>query len=68
MKLSEGDGGDVLRLVRELAPTARTVLVTGYRGEMERLIGQVMSEGADAVCYKPFDVAKLLETVSKLVK
>jgi DNA-binding NtrC family response regulator len=68
MKLPEGNGGDVLRLVREIAPTARTVLIAGYRGEMEQLIGQVLSEGADEVCYKPFDVAKLLETVNKLAQ
>ena len=58
MKLADEDGRDVFRLVRETLPTARTVLITGYRGEMDRLIEQVVQEGADAVSYKPFEIGR----------
>ncbi len=68
MRLPEGDGGQVFRLVRETNPHASTILITGHRGETEQLITQIMAAGADAVCYKPFDVKSLLETVKKLVK
>lgn len=66
MKLPEGNGAEVLRLVRAGNPSARTVLITGYRSEMEQLVEQAMAGGADAVCYKPFDVKKLLDTVKQL--
>lgn len=66
MKLPEGDGGQVFRIVREASPEARTVLITGHRSEMEQRVEQVLSEGADAVCYKPFDVGSLLATVKTL--
>jgi CheY-like chemotaxis protein len=66
MKLPSGDGGTVFRLVRETNPQARTVVITGHRSEMDRLVQQVMSEGADAVCYKPFDMPRLLETLQHL--
>jgi DNA-binding NtrC family response regulator len=66
MKLPCGDGRDIHRLVRGLNPEARTVLITGYRGEMAELVGQVLAEGADAVCYKPFDVPELLTTLRQL--
>ena len=33
---------------------------------MDQLIEQMIAEGADAVCYKPFDVPELLETLGKL--
>jgi DNA-binding response OmpR family regulator len=66
MKLPGGDGGDVYHLVRETSPNARTVLITGHRGEMEQLVERVVDEGADAVCYKPFDVDRLLSTVQEL--
>lgn len=66
MKLPGGDGSTVFRTVREANPDAHTVLITGYRSEMDQLIRQVVSEGADDVCYKPFDVARLLETVQRL--
>ena len=48
-------------LVRETNPQARTVVITGHRSEMDQLIQQVVDEGADAVCYKPFDVAASVE-------
>jgi two-component system, NtrC family, response regulator HydG len=66
MKLPNGSGASVYRLVRGHRPEARTVLITGYRAEMDAVVRQVVAEGADAVCYKPFDVAALLQTVAKL--
>jgi DNA-binding response OmpR family regulator len=66
MKLPDGDGAGVYRLVREADPQARTVVVTGFRGEMEKRVEQVLNEGADAVCYKPFDVGNLLATLERL--
>jgi CheY-like chemotaxis protein len=66
MKLPQGDGTRVFRLVRQSNPQARTVVITGHRTEMDRLVQQVVAEGADAVCYKPFDVPKLLDTLRQL--
>jgi len=66
MKLPGGDGHDVLKLVRETNPQARTVVITGFRNEMEARIQQALAEGASAVAYKPFDVASLLKTVTDL--
>ncbi len=66
MKLPGGDGGSVFRLVRQCNPQARTMLITGHRSEMDEAVQQVVKEGADAVCYKPFDVAKLLGTLELL--
>lgn len=66
MKLGDGGGEELYRMVRQLAPEARTMLITGFRDETDRIIQKIMSEGADAVCYKPFDVAKLLQMVQQL--
>ncbi len=66
MKLADGDGSGVFRRVRVINPQARTVVITGHRPEMDRLVEQVLSEGADAICYKPFDVPGLLDTVTRL--
>jgi CheY-like chemotaxis protein len=66
MKLPTGDGRTVFRLVRQANPQARTVVITGHRAELERMVDQVLREGADAVCYKPFDVGRLLETLDRL--
>ncbi|HYV37093.1 MAG TPA: response regulator [Gemmataceae bacterium] len=66
MRLPQGNGGTVYRLVRENNPLARTIVITGHRSELDQLVQQVVSEGADAVCYKPFDVAGLLSTLQNL--
>ncbi len=68
MKLPQGDGSAVFRLVRQANPQARTVVITGYRTEMDELVRRVVEEGADAVCYKPFDVPQLLETLGRLTR
>lgn len=66
MKLPEGNGHDVFRLVRDVNPSARTVLITGYQSDVDQLVQQVLREGADAACYKPFDVPQLLTTLERL--
>ena len=68
MRLPQGDGAGVYRLVREVNPQARTVVITGHRGEMERRVEEVLQQGADAVCYKPFEVSGLLATLERLTK
>jgi CheY-like chemotaxis protein len=66
MKLPKGDGREVFEMVRRSDPTARTLLVTGHRPEMDPLLSQLVEGGADAVCYKPFDVPRLLELLQRL--
>ena len=66
MKLPGGDGRQVLKMVQQADPEARTVLITGFRSEMEELVQKAVQEGADAVCYKPFDVPGLIETIQRL--
>ena len=68
MKLPDSSGSAVFRLVRRSNPEARTILITGHRSEMDELVKQVTTEGADAVCYKPFDVPRLLEILQQLSK
>lgn len=66
MKLPHGDGRSVYRLVRDANPGARVVLITGFRTELQDLIQRVVAEGADAVCYKPFEMPQLLDTIGRL--
>jgi DNA-binding response OmpR family regulator len=67
LKLPDRNGVELLQTVRNSNPTARTVLITGHREEMERMVDMAMTEGADAVCYKPFDVGHLLEEIQRLI-
>jgi DNA-binding NtrC family response regulator len=65
-RLPKGNGVDVLRSVREQNPKAHTILITGYRNEAELAVKQALDQGADAVCYKPFNVPDLLDLTSRL--
>ena len=66
MKLPHGSGSSVYRLVRNANPGARVVLITGFRSELQESIERVVAEGADAVCYKPFEMPLLLDTIGRL--
>jgi DNA-binding NtrC family response regulator len=66
LKLPQGDGSEVFQLVRKTNPEARAVVITGHRSETDQLIQRLLNEGADAVCYKPFDVGRLLTTINQL--
>ncbi|HLN28552.1 MAG TPA: response regulator [Gemmataceae bacterium] len=66
MKLPAGDGTTVFRLVRQANPQARTIVITGYRAETDERVQQLLEEGADTVCYKPFDIPKLLTALNQL--
>jgi CheY-like chemotaxis protein len=66
MKLPTGDGAGVFRLVRQTNPQARAVLITGHPGEVDGDVQKVLAEGADAICYKPFDLPRLLELLQHL--
>jgi two-component system response regulator HydG len=68
MRLPDGDGSTVFRAVRDACPEAHAVMITGHRRELSDLVERVLREGADAVCYKPFDVANLLATVERLTR
>jgi two-component system response regulator HydG len=66
MKLPEANGAAIYRLVRQANPQARAVVITGHRSEMEEQVRQILEAGAEAVCYKPFDVPHLLDTLMHL--
>lgn len=66
MKLPQGDGSGVFHKVKEANPRARTIAISGCGSETEHLVEKVVAEGADAVCYKPFDVNALLSTLERL--
>jgi len=66
MKLPAGDGHQVLRALQEIDKEARAIVITGHTAEMETKVQEALQAGAKAVCYKPFDVEKLLSTVQQL--
>jgi len=66
MRLPGRNGREVFRSVRSADPQARTVLITGNRSETDDLVQATIAEGANAVCYKPFDVAELIRVTKQL--
>jgi CheY-like chemotaxis protein len=66
MKLPDATGEEVFRLVREADDRARTVIITGRHDAHDGVVDRVLAEGADAACYKPFDMEGLLRTLADL--
>jgi DNA-binding NtrC family response regulator len=66
LKLPEGTANDVMTVLRQASPDSRTILITGHRNELDSLISEALADGADAVCYKPFDLDHLLRTLGQI--
>jgi two-component system response regulator HydG len=63
LKLPSGGGAGLFRRVRSSSPTTRTILITGHRQETETLVTEVLKDGAQDVCFKPFDIPQLLQAI-----
>jgi two-component system response regulator HydG len=68
LKLPADNPKELFQLVRLTNPEARTLLITGQDSDMGLTIQGALTEGVDAVCYKPFDVQTLISTVQKLTQ
>jgi CheY-like chemotaxis protein len=54
-------GLETLRELKEVAPDARMIVMTGYA--VAGLVGEAMQIGVDGVLYKPFDVEVVVDTL-----
>jgi two-component system response regulator HydG len=68
LKLPDGSGKEVFAVLRRDNPEARTMIITGHRPELDLLIEKLLADGADAICYKPFDLDQLLATLKRLAE
>jgi len=69
IRLSTISGGaQVYHHLRSTNPLANVVLITGSQLQSSATVERLLAEGANAVCYKPFDVQNLLETLQRLTK
>ena len=65
LRLPDGDGLDLVRASRALAPVPPVVVVTAYPSEPARLAA--LAAGASAFVAKPFSAAHLAELVDGLL-
>jgi len=68
LKLPDGIGNAVFALLRHANPEVRTMIITGHPPEFDSLIKNILTDGADAICYKPFDLDQLLATLKRLAE
>lgn len=66
MIMPEASGTEVFRKIREIDPSARIVITTGYslKGETERLL----REGVSGLLPKPFEKEQLLAVVARMLR
>ncbi|MFZ1983867.1 MAG: response regulator, partial [Desulfatitalea sp.] len=68
LKLPERDGLEVYRRIKAIQPQVMTILMTGYAGEMKKLIGQAISENAYTYLTKPLKMEQLLKLVAEVAQ
>jgi len=66
IKLPDGEGTSLLKMLRETSPKMMKIMLTGYP-MLENSINS-LNEGAVAYLIKPVDVEKLLETIKSKIK
>lgn len=66
VRLPDGGSLETLQRARSLDPELPVVLMTGLGAERGPEVAQLLAAGADAVCYKPFDMEYLLTTLQRL--
>jgi DNA-binding NtrC family response regulator len=66
IKLPDGEGTSLLKMLRETSPKMMKIMLTGYP-RLENSINS-LNEGAVAYLIKPVDVEKLLETIKSKIK
>jgi CheY-like chemotaxis protein len=64
LKMPGMDGLTLYRELRKLTASTVAIVVTAYAGKATA--EEALAEGADAVCYKPFDVPRLLSVLERL--
>ncbi len=66
LKLPDGNSHVLAQRIRRTHPDVGTILITAHGRELSQLVDQALANGADAVCYKPFNVDELLGIMSRL--
>ena len=58
-------GYDIFRSVKDMIPSVKTVIITGYPEDTQSDVNLCLNNGADHCLYKPFDADQLVETVKE---
>ncbi len=67
MLMPDAEGFEVLRTVRDVAPRAKFVMISGASGELSGFLDRAPMLGADAVLQKPFTPHDLLDLIGSLL-
>jgi DNA-binding NtrC family response regulator len=63
IRLPDMEGIEVLTRIKDTVPKIRKIIVTGYPSLQNSV--EALNKGADAYIMKPFDMNKVLETISE---
>lgn len=66
IKMPGINGVQTFREVKKIDPSAAVVMMTAY--SVEDLVKEALEEGAYAVVYKPFDIAKIVTLIDELLR
>jgi DNA-binding NtrC family response regulator len=66
IRLPDMEGIDLLRKIKDTTPRMRKIIITGYPTLQNAM--DAVNKGADAYVTKPFDVERVLSTISEQLK
>jgi DNA-binding NtrC family response regulator len=65
IKLPVLNGCDVFLALKDMLPSLRAILTTGYRDEVQDIVTMCLEKGAHTCMYKPYAPGELLATVKE---
>ena len=68
MKLPVLNGLEIYSEIKKINPNSITILMTGYREEMNDFVNQALQNGAYTCLYKPFDMDKVIKLINEVSK
>ncbi|OYD17078.1 hypothetical protein CH333_01970 [candidate division WOR-3 bacterium JGI_Cruoil_03_44_89] len=66
IKMPKINGVETFKEVKEIRPSTRVVMMTGY--SVEDLVKEALEEGAYGIIYKPLDIQKIVDLIEKAEK
>ena len=66
IKLPTLNGCDIFLAIKEIVPSVKAIITTGFRDEVKDLITLALESGAHTCLYKPFDTDKLLKIIEEI--
>jgi DNA-binding NtrC family response regulator len=67
VKMPVMNGLEIYLTLKKIRPDIKAIMMTGYRQEVQDLVGEAIKNNAYTCIYKPFDIGKVLLLIEEIL-